>query len=196
LLVGPGGRFSNFFADWHPLRRHYPANYSLNSWPAGQAPEPVADFGRVWLLTPHAVKSYCLRMIKSEYLTEYDQIVKTMQMYVDGSKQGKSELMRPAFHPEASFFGYAGEQLAVGTKFLFDWIDKNGPAPNIEPRVVSVDILDSIAVARLEVAGWSGNLAGSDVRMSDLFTLLKTPSGWKIIQKAFHRHAAERSAAA
>ena len=68
-------------------------------------------------------------MIKSEYLTEYDRIVKTMQMYVDGSKQGKSELMRPAFHPEAPFFGYAGEQLAVGTKFLFDWIDQNGTEP-------------------------------------------------------------------
>lgn len=78
-----------------------------------------------------------------------------MQMYIDGSRQGKSELMRPAFHTDASFFGYAGEQLAVGTKFLFDWIDKNGPAPKIEPRVVSVDILDSIAVVRLNSEKWS-----------------------------------------
>ena len=135
-------------------------------------------------------------MTKSEYLTEYDKIVQAMQMYIDGSKQGKSELMRPAFHANASFFGYAGGQLALGTQFLFDWIDRNGPAPNIDPRVVSVDILDSIAVVRLEVAGWSGNLAGSGIRMSDLFTLLKTPDGWKIIQKAFHWHAAERSLAA
>jgi len=165
-------------------------------WQAGQAPEQFADFGRVWLLTPRAFKSYCLQMTKSEYLTEYDRIVKTIEMYVDGSKQGKSELMRPAFHPEASFFGYAGEQLAVGTQFLFDWIDKNGPAPNIEPRIVSVDILDSIAAVRLEVAGWSGNLAGAGVRMSDLFTLLKTANGWKIIQKAFHWHAAEQRLAA
>jgi hypothetical protein len=127
-------------------------------------------------------------MTKSEYLAEYDGIVKTVQMYIDGSKQGKSELMRPAFHPNASFFGYAGEQLAIGTQFLFDWIDKNGPAPEIEPRVVSVDILESIAVVRLE--------AGSGVRMSDLFTLIKMPGGWKIIQKAFHWHAAQRSLAA
>jgi hypothetical protein len=97
--------------------------------------------------------------------------------------------MRPAFHPNASFFGYAGEQLAVGTQFLFDWIDKNGPAPNIEPRMVSVDILETIAVVHLEVGGWSGILAGSGVRMSDLFTLLKTQNGWKIIQKAFHWYA-------
>ena len=135
-------------------------------------------------------------MTKSEYLTEYDKIVQTMQKYIDGSKQGKSEIMRSSFHSDASFFGYAGDQLAVGTKFLFDWIDKNGPAPNIEPRIISVDILDSIAVVRLEVSGWSGTLAGSGVRMSDLFTLLKTSSGWKIIQKAFHWHAAERSQAA
>jgi hypothetical protein len=128
-------------------------------------------------------------MAKSEYLTEYDEIVNIMQMYIDGCKQGRSELMRPAFHTNASFFGYAGNQLAIGTKFLFDWIDKNGPADKIEPRIVSMDILDSIAVVRLEVAGWSGNLAGSGVRMSDLLTFLKTPDGWKIIQQAFHWHA-------
>ena len=127
-------------------------------------------------------------MSKNEYPAEYDAIVKTMQLYIDGSKQGKSEVMRPAFHPSASFFGYAGEQLAVGTQFLFDWIDGNGPAPKIEPRVVSVEILKSIAVVQLEVAGWSGKLAGNGARMSDLFTLLKMPSGWQIIQKAFHWH--------
>jgi len=125
-------------------------------------------------------------MEKSTHLTDHDEIVNVMQMYIDGSRQGKSELMRPAFHPEASFFGYAGEQLAIGTPFLFDWIDKNGPAQAIEPRTVSIDVLESIAVVRLEVAGWSGALAGSGVRMSDIFTLLKMPDGWKIIQKAFH----------
>jgi hypothetical protein len=132
---------------------------------------------------------YSLRMANDEYLTDYDHIVNTMQMYIDGSKQGKSELMRPAFHPDASFFGYAGDQLAIGTPFLFDWIDKNGPAGKIEPRMVSVDILESIAVVRLDVAGWSGKLAGSGVYMTDLFTLLKMPNGWKIIQKAFHWHS-------
>jgi hypothetical protein len=156
--------------------------------PVGPRPT-TTGFGHVWLLTPRNFRPYRLCMAKSEYLTEYDEIVNTMQMYIDGSKQGKSSLMRPAFHPDASFFGYAGDQLAIGTQFLFDWIDKNGPAPEIVPRMVSVDILESIAVVRLEVADWSGNMAGSGVCMSDLFTLLKTPSGWRIIQKAFHWHA-------
>jgi hypothetical protein len=154
-----------------------------------QLPASVTGFGHVWLLTRPFSRPYSVRMPTNEYLTDYDQIVHTIQMYIDGSRQGKSELMRPAFHPDASFFGYAGDQLALGTRFLFDWIDKNGPADHIEPRVLSVDIVKSIAVARLDVGGWSGNLAGSGVYMSDLFTLLKTPSGWKIIQKAFHWHS-------
>ena len=125
----------------------------------------------------------------SGYAAEHDEIVKTMQLYIEGSKEGKSSLMRPAFHPDASFLGYAGGDLVKGIQSLFDWIDKNGPAPDIQARFASVDILNSIAVVRLEVENWSGRLAGSGVHMSDLFTLLKTPTGWKIIQKAFHWHS-------
>jgi len=132
---------------------------------------------------------YSLIMTPVKSPSPHDDILKTLQLYIDGSKQGKSDLMRPAFHPEASFFGYAGERLAVGTGFLFDWIDKNGPAPHIEPRVLSVDIMGTIAVVRLEVASWSGKLAGSGVRMSDIFTFIRMPEGWKIIQKAFHWHS-------
>jgi Putative lumazine-binding len=132
---------------------------------------------------------YHVPMALNKYATEYDSIVEAMQMYIDAARQGKSEVMRPAFHPGASFFGYAGGSLAAGMPFLFDWIDKNGPAPDIQPRFVSVDILESIAVVRLEVGGWSGALSGSGVEMSDVFTLLKTPEGWRIIQKAFHWHA-------
>jgi hypothetical protein len=129
-------------------------------------------------------------MASTNYPSEYDAILEIMQLYIDGSKQGKSELMRPAFHPNATFLGYVGTDLALGTEFLFDWIDKNGPATGIQPRFVSVDILDSIAVVRLEVAGWSGAMAGAGgVHMSDLFTLLRTPEGWRIIQKAFHWHS-------
>jgi hypothetical protein len=125
-------------------------------------------------------------MTRTSFPTEYDAIVTTMQKYIDGCKQGRSETMRPAFHSDASFFGYVGDQLAIGTKFLFDWIDRNGPAHGLEPRLVSVDILGSIAVVRMEVAGWSGTLVQSGVHMTDLFTLLRMPEGWKIIQKAFH----------
>ena len=127
---------------------------------------------------------------KQDLLTDYDAIVKTLQHYIDGSQAGRSELMRPAFHSEATIVGYAGGNLLFGPiQQLFDWIDGNGPAPDIEPTFASIEILDSIAVVRLEIKEWSGNLAGSGVHMSDLFNLIKTEKGWKISQKLFHWHS-------
>jgi hypothetical protein len=161
--------------------------YAYSATPGENDAAPPA-FGRVCPLTPYKTQHYFQPMANNSYLNDYDAILQTLQIYVEGCKRGSGEVMRPAFAPDASFFGYAGGQLAVGTKFLFDWVDGNGPSPNFQSRAVHVDILQSIAVVRLEVTGLSGKLAGSDVSMSDLFTLLKTPQGWKIIQKAFHWH--------
>ena len=120
---------------------------------------------------------------------DYDAIVKTIQYYIDGSQTGRSELMRPGFHSEASIVGYAGGSLLFGPiQQLYDWIDANGPAPDIQPTLASIEILESIAIVRLEVKQWSGKLAGSGVHMSDLFNLIKTDEGWKISQKLFHWH--------
>ncbi|TKK68998.1 nuclear transport factor 2 family protein [Ilyomonas limi] len=125
-----------------------------------------------------------------DYLTEHNGIVKTLQYYIDGSRAGNSDLMRPGFHPDATLVGYVdGNLLFTPIKVLFDWIDENGPAPDIEPDFASIEILNTIAVVRLEIKQWSGNLAGSGVHMSDLFNLVKTEDGWKISQKLFHWHS-------
>lgn len=123
------------------------------------------------------------------YLTDYDAIISTLQYYIEGSRAGKSELMRPGFHPDAQLVGYAlGNFLFGPVQILFDWIDGNGPAPDIEPNFAIIEILETIAVVRLEVKNWSGKIAGSGVHMSDLFNLIKTDEGWKISQKMFHWH--------
>jgi hypothetical protein len=71
---------------------------------------------------------------------------------------------------------------------LFDWIDSNGPAPDVQSRFASVEILGSIAYVHLELEGLSGKLAGAGVSMSDIFTLMLTGEDWTIVQKAFHWH--------
>jgi hypothetical protein len=48
--------------------------------------------------------------------------------------------------------------------------------------------MGKIAYVHLEIAGLSGTLAGAGVSMSDIFTLMMTDEGWKIVQKAFHWH--------
>ncbi len=124
-----------------------------------------------------------------QHLNDYEAIVKVMQHYIDGSRAGKSELMRPGFHDNATLVGYVADGLLFDPiQTLYDWIDGNGPAPDIEPHLASIEILDTIAVVRLEVEQWSGKLAGSGVHMSDLFNLIKTEEGWKISQKLFHWH--------
>jgi hypothetical protein len=123
------------------------------------------------------------------YVNQYDAIVKTMKGYLDGVREGKSELMRPSFHPAATFFGhYPGGVMTGSIQQLFDWIDKNGPAPDIQSRFATVEILGKIASVRLELEGMSGALAGAGVSMSDLFSLMQTDEGWTIVQKAFHWH--------
>ena len=123
------------------------------------------------------------------YASQYDAITKTMKGYLDGVREGKSELMQPVFHSAATFFGhYSVGVMAGAIKQLFDWVDKNGPAPDIQFRFASVEILGKIAYVHLELEGVSGALAGTGVSMSDIFTLMLTQEGWTIVQKAFHWH--------
>ena len=123
------------------------------------------------------------------FLREHGDIVETLQYYIEGSLAGKSELMKGAFHQEATLVGYYGGGLVFGPiQKLYDLIDGNGPAPHIQPIVSSIEVLDTIAVVRLEVAHWTGNVIGTDSHMSDLFNFIKTENGWKISHKMFHLH--------
>jgi putative lumazine-binding protein len=116
-------------------------------------------------------------------LSEYDSISRTVQIYIDGGKSGRGADMKPAFHPEATMFGYAGADLFAGPiQGLFDWNDKNGPATELEARIASIDIFETVAMVRLELDNWTGH------RFTDLFTMLKVDGEWKIMNKVFHLH--------
>lgn len=116
-------------------------------------------------------------------LSEYDAITNTIQHYIAGGKTGQTAEMRKAFHPDATIFGYVGADLFAGLiQQLFDWNDQNGPAPQLEGRITSIDIIETVAVVRLELDNWTGH------RFTDLFTLLKVDGDWKIINKVFHLH--------
>ena len=116
-------------------------------------------------------------------VNEYDAIAKTVQHYIDGAKSGRGEDMKPAFHPDATIFGYVGPDLFAGPiQLLFDWNDQNGPAKDVEVRLASVDVTGTIATVRLEMDNWTGH------RFTDMFTLLKVEGEWKILNKVFYLH--------
>jgi hypothetical protein len=110
-------------------------------------------------------------------------IEKTVQHYIDGAKSGKGNDMKPAFHKDATIFGYIGPDLFSGPiQGLFDWNDQNGPAKDIKARIAGIDIEGTIATVRLETDNWTGH------RFTDMFTLLKVDGEWKIMNKVFHLH--------
>lgn len=112
-----------------------------------------------------------------------EAITKTIEAYVAGGKSGKSTDMKPAFHSGATMFGYVEDRLLGGPiQNLFEWNDKNGPATELQSRIASIDIEGTIASVRLELDNWTGH------KFTDMFTLLKTDDGWKIISKVFYLH--------
>ena len=120
---------------------------------------------------------------KAASLSDYDAIAKTVQTYIDAGKSGRGADMKSAFHEGATIFGYVGDELFAGPiQQLFDWNDQNGPATELQGRIASIDIFDTVAAVRLELDNWTGH------RFTDLFTLLKVDGEWKIINKVFHPH--------
>ena len=139
------------------------------------------------LTTPEGAASSPTR--PNTYLAEHDSITRTIDCYIAGGRAGDSSIMRQAFHPEATMAGYCqGVEYSGSIEHLFDWITANGPAPTIKPRFARIEIVETIAIVHLEVQGWSGALAGSDSRISEVFTLLKRDGEWVITQKTFHWH--------
>ena len=119
----------------------------------------------------------------SASLSEYDAITRTVQHYIDGGKSGRGADMKPAFHTDATIFGYVGPDLFAGPiQHLFDWNDQNGPATELQARIVGIDLAGTVATVRLELDNWTGH------RFTDMFTLLKVDGEWKIINKVFYLH--------
>ncbi len=117
-------------------------------------------------------------------MSEYDEITKVVQHYIDGARSGRTEDMKPAFHKDATIFGLDGPDLFAGPiKKLFDYLDdESGPAAELKAQITSIDLVETIATVRLELDNWTG------IRFSDMFTLLKIDGEWKIINKVFHQH--------
>ncbi len=114
---------------------------------------------------------------------EHDTIKQVVQHYIDGARSGRGDDMKPAFHKDATIFGYAGADLFAGPiQQLFAWNDENGPAKKLQARIANIDLVDTVATVRLELDNWT------DSRYTDLFTLLKVDGEWKIMNKVFHLH--------
>ena len=139
-------------------------------------------FSKWWIYNRHNIFESGWTM--NNTTNDNEMIKRTVQFYIDGAKSGKGDDMKPAFHADATIFGYIGDDLFAGPiQKLFDWNDKNWPATEIETKIANIDIVGTIATVRLEADNWTGH------KFTDFFTLLKVDDEWKIMNKVFYLHA-------
>lgn len=116
-------------------------------------------------------------------MTEQDAILETLQLYLDGGRVGSSDVMKPAFHQNATMFSSLDGVLDGGDiQTLFERVDARGPSPDLISEIGPIDVSHTTATVRVELHNWGG------IRFSDQFTLIKTAEGWRIMNKVFHRH--------
>lgn len=117
-------------------------------------------------------------------ISDYDAITNLLQHYINGAISGKGLEMKPAFHDDATIFGFVGDDLFAGPiQGLYDWNDSNGPAKDLVCRIVSIDIVETVASVRIETENWTGH------RFTDFLNLLKLDGQWKVMNKVFHLHS-------
>lgn len=114
-------------------------------------------------------------------VNEYQLVKETLNKYLEAGRKGKSDIMKPVFYKDAMMYNADRGSINGGEiKALFDYVDHNPAAPEIEAEIVSVEIVGNIAYARIESSNWHG------ARFSDMFLLLKDNGVWKILTKVFY----------
>ncbi len=114
---------------------------------------------------------------------DIEDISSVIQIYVEGGRKGDATIMKRAFRENATIHGYTAGGLRAGPiQLMFDYITQSPPAPNLEAKIVNIDLANTIATARVELTDWLGT------RYTDQFTLLKENGTWTITSKVFHAY--------
>lgn len=116
-------------------------------------------------------------------MTDTISIKKTIDLYIEGGIAGNSEILKKAFHDQATMFYINDGQLQGGAiQGLYDAVDTIGAAPNLKGHIDSIDINNTTATVRLELKDWAG------ANYTDQLSLLNLGGDWKIISKVYHEH--------
>jgi hypothetical protein len=116
-------------------------------------------------------------------MSEEAAIRDMLDLYLEGGRQAKSEIMRPVFAEDATMYWAENGAITGGSiEELFRRVDARDPSPDLTHEIGPIDVSNSTATVRVELFNWGGN------RFSDQFTLIKTADGWRILQKVFHKH--------
>jgi hypothetical protein len=124
-----------------------------------------------------------IKNIKAVPTRDYSAVVAVSQQYVDGLRIGSVDGVGKAFHSEAVMYGFTnGELLGGPIQNLFDFVQKNGKAPEIVTHLDVLAITPTTAVVRVDM---EKDAIGADY--NDFLTLIKINGNWKVIAKVYHQ---------
>ncbi len=124
--------------------------------------------------------------IKAVATRDYDAVIAVAQQYVDSLRVGSADGLAQAFHEDAVMYGFTNGQLLGGPiDNLFDFVRKNGNAPDIVTRLDVLAITPTTAVVRVDM---ENDAIGADY--NDYLTLIKISGSWKVIAKVYHQFEA------
>ncbi|HEY5704630.1 MAG TPA: nuclear transport factor 2 family protein [Terrimicrobiaceae bacterium] len=122
--------------------------------------------------------------IKTVPTQDYEEVVSTVAKYAEGLRIGSVDGVAKAFHKDAVMYGFTnGELLGGPIKNLYDFVEKNGTAPDIKTRIDVLAITPTTAVVRVDM---EKDAIGADY--TDFHTLIKLDGAWHIIAKVFHMY--------
>lgn len=122
--------------------------------------------------------------IKTVPTLDFEEVVVTVALYVEGLRVGSIAILAQSFHKDATMYGFTNGKLLGGPiKNLYDFVDKNGPAPNIKTRIDVLAITPTIAVVRVDMEN-----DAIDAKYTDFHTLIKLDGTWYIMAKVYHMY--------
>ena len=118
----------------------------------------------------------------AEPIKDYDEIVRVLNLCMEGEAKGDAERLKEAFHEEARMFGeVAGTRYDMPiTEFFELAVSEPADTGNYRGRVLSVHQVGDAANAVVAEDGYWGS-----VSFIDFFTLNRIAGAWKIVNKTF-----------
>ena len=109
-----------------------------------------------------------------------EDVSKTINMHFEGIETGKVELLEKAWAADQAQISEikSGKVIKHDTKKTFTLWTK-GKNPDLNGKIISVtEVTPNLAVAKVSL-NWKGST------FTDVLTVTKTKSGWKIISKTY-----------
>lgn len=129
---------------------------------------------------PYLILLFILCVQISFAQTDKEQIKETLLHYIEGTTNGVPERIKKAFHKDLNLYSVSNDTLSItnGQKYISYF--KEGQKRDRVGKIISIDVVNNAAMAKVEIDVPSRNRLYTDYMM-----LLKVEGQWKIIHKSY-----------